>query len=34
MTPLEEKRVKELLEFVTALLPQQDEPRFPKLAMA
>ena len=31
MIPLEEKRVKELLEFVIALMPLQDEPRFPKL---
>jgi CRISPR-associated protein (TIGR02710 family) len=33
MIPLEEKRVRELLEFVTALMPLQDEPRFPKLLM-
>lgn len=31
MIPLEEKRVMELLEFVTTLMPMQDEPRFPKL---
>ena len=33
MIPLEEKRVRELLEFVTALMPLQDEPRFPKLSV-
>jgi CRISPR-associated protein (TIGR02710 family) len=29
--PIEEGRVRELLEFVSSLMPLQDEPRFPKL---
>jgi hypothetical protein len=29
--PLEEKRVQELLAFVSSLTSLQDEPRFPKL---
>jgi CRISPR-associated protein (TIGR02710 family) len=33
MISLEEKRVRELLEFVTTLTPLQDEPLFPKLAV-
>lgn len=33
MIPLEEKRVRELLEFVTALTPLQNEPLFPKLSV-
>jgi len=31
VTPIEEGRVRELLEFVSSLMPLQDEPRFPKL---
>lgn len=31
VTPLEERRVKDLLEFVATLTPLPDEPRFPKL---
>lgn len=31
VTPIEEGRVRELLKFVSSLMPLQDEPRFPKL---
>jgi CRISPR-associated protein (TIGR02710 family) len=33
VTPIEEKWVRELLDFVSALVPLQDEPRFPKLSV-
>ncbi|MGE0827503.1 MAG: TIGR02710 family CRISPR-associated CARF protein [Candidatus Binatia bacterium] len=33
MIPLEEKRVRELLEFVTTLIPTHDAPQFPKFIL-